>query len=73
MPLARMACVGRGPGPVGPALPAKGQVLCLTASGSHGGGLSLGVAVPSEVGTLTGGPGSSCAFPSSHRLFSFLR
>lgn len=43
-----------------------------SASGSHGGGLSLGVAVPTEVGVLTGG--QVHPVPSrAHTLCSVLR
>lgn len=38
---------------------AEGQEVASAASGSHGGGLSLGVAEPGDVGRLTGGAGSA--------------
>lgn len=57
-------CGKRDPGPVR-TQPARTKGRNRSAAGgSRGGGLSLGVVVPSGVGTLTGGAGSFCAFPA---------
>lgn len=49
---------------------AKGQESCPAAGGRRGRGLSLGVAVPSEVGMLAGGQGPPVP-PLAPRLCCF--